>query len=160
MPVDMFLKIEGIKGESQDAKHRDEIEIISFNFSEANSESLSSASGGNAGKVVMQDFKFVAPVSKASPLIFVAVASGQHYPEAILTARRVGGEQLEFLKWTLGDVFFSSFEESGESSEARPLDSFSLNFAKLEMEYKTQNPDGSVGDTVRRGWDLKQGKAF
>lgn len=161
MPVDMFLKIEGIKGESQDAKHRDEIEIVSYSFSEANSDSLSSESGGNAGKVVMQDFKFVAPVSKASPLIFVAVALGQHYPEAILTVRKVGGDQLDFLKWTLGDVFFSSYDESsGEGAEALPMDSFSLNFAKIEIEYKPQNPDGSLGEAVRRGWDLKQAKPF
>ena len=112
--ADHFLKIEGIKGESQDDKHRDEIEIHSWSFEEANSESLSSDSGGNAGKVVMQDFKFVAPISRASPLIFFAVASGQHYPDAILTVRKSGGDQADFLKWTLSEIFFSSFGEAGQ----------------------------------------------
>jgi type VI secretion system secreted protein Hcp len=158
--ADNFLKIEEIKGESQDDKHRDEIEIHSWSFDEANSESLSSESGGNAGKVVMQDFKFVAPVSKASPLIFFAVASGQHFPEAILTVRKSGGDQVDFLKWTLSDIFFSSWGEARQDDGTRPLDSFSINFAKIEMEYKVQNPDGSLGAAVRRGWDVKQAKAF
>lgn len=155
---DYFLKIEDIKGESNDAKHRDEIEILSWSFAEANSTSLSSESGGTAGKVVMQDFQFVAPISKASPLIFVAVAAGEHFPEAILTGRKSGGDQVEFLKWTLSDVLFSSYKEAGENDDALPLDSFSINFAKIEFEYKVQNADGSIGETVRRGWDLKSSK--
>ena len=155
---DYFLKIDGIKGESKDAKHPDEIEILSWSFGEANSETLSSESGGNAGKVVMQDFQFVAPISRASPLIFVAVAAGEHFPEAILTGRKSGAEEFEFLKWTLSDVFFSSYKEAGENDDALPLDSFSINFAKIEHEYKLQKEDGSLGETVRRGWDLKSSK--
>ena len=65
--VDYFLKIEGIDGESADAKHKGDIQLESFSWGETNSGSHSSGGGGGAGKVSMQDFHFVMTANKASP---------------------------------------------------------------------------------------------
>ena len=91
--VDYFLKIEGIPGESQDAKHKDEIQVLSFSFGESQSGTMAFGGGGGAGKVQMQDFHFMMNVNKASPKLFLACACGEHIPSAILTARKAGKEQ-------------------------------------------------------------------
>src|SRR5712691_1971915 len=98
--VDYFLKIDGIEGESQDSKHKGEIDLESFSWGETQSGTHAAGGGGGAGKVSMQDFHFVMRVNKASPKLLQACAGGQHIPKAILTCRKAGKDQQEFLKIT------------------------------------------------------------
>jgi len=160
MAVDMFLKITGIPGESKDSKHKDEIEIFSFSWALNQSGSLGSGGGGGAGKADFQDFSFAMPVSKASPKLFLACASGKHVPEATLTVRKAGGQQVEFLVYKLGDCIVSTYQEGGESSGVVPNDAFSLNFAKIEISYKEQDLKGGVGAETKAGWDVKLNKSI
>lgn len=156
--VDYFLKIDGIEGESTDAKHRGEIEILSFSWGVSQTGSFAGGGGGGgAGKASFQDLSFVTTTSKASPKLFLASASGQHIKEATLTLTKVAdkkGEQQEYLKIKLTDVLVSSYSQGG-STGGVPTDSFSLNFAKIEVEYRPTNPDGSLDAPVRAGWDVK-----
>jgi type VI secretion system secreted protein Hcp len=156
---DYLLKLEGIKGESTDAKHKDEIEIESFSWGATNPGTFSSAGGGGAGKVNFQDLHFTARVSVASPNLMVACATGQHIKSAILTVRKQGKEQQEFYIVKLSDTLVSSYQSGGsEGSNALPVDQFSINFAKVEFEYKSQKADGTLGAPVKGGYDLKQNK--
>jgi type VI secretion system secreted protein Hcp len=154
MAVDMFLKIDGISGESLDNKHKGEIDISSFSFG-ATQVSNARASGAGAGKVSFQDIHISSPVNVASPKLFQACATGQHFKKAVLTCRKAGGDQgIEFLKLTLTDLLVSSFSngsnplDSGFSSlageDAFPTDQFSLSFAKIELDYTSQRLPGTV----------------
>jgi type VI secretion system secreted protein Hcp len=161
MAIDYFLKIEGVSGESLDAKHKGEIEVESWSWGEANPvQPGGSGSGSGAGKVQMQDFNFTARVSKASPNLMLACASGQHFKSAVLTARKAGKSQQEFLTFSLSDVLVSTYQIGGAGGEVVPGDSVSLNFAKIQVEYKPQNPDGSLGASIKAGWDVKHNKQF
>ena len=155
-----FLKIEGVEGESPDAKHKGEIDVDSWSWGESQSGSSGSGGGGGAGKVAMQDFHFVTKVSKASPKLFLACASGQHLSKALLTCRKAGKDQQEFLQVTLTDVQVSSFTTGGtREGGLLPTDQFSLNFAKIEYQFREQKPDGSLGASIKAGWDLKTNKS-
>jgi type VI secretion system secreted protein Hcp len=154
---DYLLKIDGIKGESTDSKHKDEIEIESFSWGATQSGSFQSGGGGGAGKVAFQDFHFTTRVNVASPNLMVACASGQHIKLATLTVRKAGKDQQEYYIIKLSDNLVSSYQSGGsEGSNALPVDQFSLNFAKIEFEYKSQKPDGTLGPGVKGGWDLKK----
>jgi type VI secretion system secreted protein Hcp len=115
-------------------------------------------SGGGAGKVSMQDFSFSMRNGKASPNIMLACASGKHIKSAVLTCRKAGGEQEEYLTFTLSDCLISSFQTGGSGGGDVPIESVSLNFAKVEMQYKPQDAAGSLGSLVKTGWDLKTNK--
>ena len=156
MAVDMFLKIDGIPGGSTDAKHRNEIDIESFSWGASNPGSAAHGGGGGAGKVSMQDFHFTTRVSRASPQLFLACASGEHIKEALLTVRKAGGEQADFLKVTMSDLLVSSWKQEGnESADADVAqDQVSLNFSKIRMEYRMQDAKGTLGDWVGAGWDV------
>jgi type VI secretion system secreted protein Hcp len=157
MAADMFLKLDGIDGESTDAKHKGEIEIESFSWGATNSGSAAHGGGAGAGKVAMQDFSFTTRVSKASPTLFLACASGEHIKTAQLTARKAGKEQQDFLKITMSDVLVSGYKEEGTSEGgAVPLDSVSLNFAAIQVEYRPQRPDGSLDAPTTAGWDVSR----
>jgi type VI secretion system secreted protein Hcp len=105
--VDYFLKIDGIPGESGDDKHKAEIELESFSWGESQSGTAGHGGGAGAGKVVAQDLSIVKKVDKASPVLMIGCATGTHYKSAILTARKAGGGQLDYLKITLEDVLIS-----------------------------------------------------
>jgi type VI secretion system secreted protein Hcp len=152
MAVDYFLKIDGIDGEATDAKFKNAIDVLSFSWGASNAHS-GFGGGVGAGKVNMQDFSFTMPYSKASPALMQACATGQHIKSAVLTARKAGKEQQEYLKMTFTEVFVSSYQ-IGASSEI-PMDSISLNFSKVEVAYSQQGVDGKVSTPIKVGYDLK-----
>ena len=133
--VDYFLKLDGIEGESADAKHKNEIDVESWSIGASQGGTMAYGGGGGAGKVQMQDFNFSMKVNKASPKLFLACATGEHIKSAILTSRKAGKEQQEFLKITMSDVLVSSIQQGGQgSSDVIPMEQISLNFAKIEYE--------------------------
>ena len=155
---DSFLKIDGIEGESQDHKHKNEIDITSFSWGASNGGTFSTGGGGGAGKVNMQDFHFTMPINKASVKLMLACAGGDHIKSAILTCRKAGKDQQEFYKVTFHDLLVSSYQSGGGHGETLPVDSISLNFAKVEKEYKEQKADGTLGGAIKAGWDMKLNK--
>jgi type VI secretion system secreted protein Hcp len=156
--VDYFLKVDGIQGESKADKHKNEIDIESFSWGATQSGTFAVGGGGGAGKVSMQDFHFTMPVNKASPALFLSCATGDHIKNATLTCRKAGKEQQEFMKVTMSDVLVSSFQTGGHDSGPVPMDQISLNFAKIEVEYKEQDATGKLTGSVKKWFDLKSVK--
>ena len=156
MAVDYFLKVGDIEGESTDKEFKHNIDIESFSWGVSNPGSAPGGGGGGAGKASFQDFSFVTKVAKASPELLLASASGKHIDKAVLTGRRAGERQFTFLKVTLTDVLVSSYQEAGGEADV-PIDSFSLNFSKIEVEYLSQ---GGKAEQIssKAGWDLKANK--
>ena len=105
----------------------------------------------------MQDFHFVTTTSKASPKLLLACASGQHLKHATLVARKAGEDQQEFLVYKFTDVLVSSYQTAGVD-DVVPTDQVSLNFARIDVEYRPQRPDGSLDAPVKASWDLKANK--
>ena len=159
MAADYFLNIDGIKGESPDAKHKDEIQLDSWSWGETNAGSSSAGGGGGSGKVAMQDFHFTMATNKASPALFLNCANGAHIKKAQLTCRKAGGEQQEYLKVYFEDLLISSYQTGGaHANKEGTVDQISFNFATIKFEYAPQKADGSLGSPVIFGYDIKQNK--
>jgi type VI secretion system secreted protein Hcp len=152
MATDYFLQISGIPGESVDSKHKDWIDVLSWSWGETHPAGPPSGSGAGAGKVTFQDFAFATRVSKASPALFLACASGQHFKEAKLVGRRAAskGQQQEFLTWTFSDVLVSSYQTGAGGGEDVPVDTVSLNAGRVQVTYSAVTPP------VSAGWDSKK----
>jgi len=154
---DIFAKIGDIKGESLDSKHKDEIEILSWSWGVSRSGALSSGGGGGAGKASFHDLSFTHKIDKASPLLLKACASGQHLKEATITRRKAGKGQQEFLVIKMNDVLVTSVADSDDSGGPQ-LESVSLAFAKVDLEYRPQKADGSLDAGLHFKYDLKASK--
>ena len=156
MASDIFAKIGDIKGESTDSKHKGEIDILSFSWGVTNSGTIGGG-GGGAGKATFQDLSFTHSIDKASPLLLKACATGAHIKEATITQRKAGKGQQEYLIIKMNDIIITgvslSSSESGGSSE-----NISMAFAKVDLEYKPQNPDGSLGAGIHFKFDIKANK--
>ena len=115
-----------------------------------------SGGGGGAGKASFHDLTFTHVLDRASPLLMKACATGQHLKEATLTEREAGKGQHEFLIVKMNDVLITSVSLGGASEP--PSDNVTLQFAKIELEYKMQKPDGTPGDSVFFKYDIKANK--
>ena len=159
--TDFFLKLDGIKGESQDSKYKDQIEISSFSWGETNSSSFAEApsAGGGQGRVTFQDLHLTKMVDKSSPDLAMHCATGKHIKQADLVCRKQGGDQAEYYKVKLSDCLISSYQSGGSGGDGLiPMDQFSINFAAIEYHYGPQDKTGKVGNWVRTGYDLKANK--
>ena len=157
MASDIFAKIGDIKGESLDDKHKDEIEVLSFSWGVTNAGGVSSGGGGGAGKATFQDLSIVHNLDKASPLLLKACATGTHLKEATITHRKAGKGQQEFLIVKMNDIIITGVTHGGASGQ--PVsENVTLAFAKVDLEYKPQKPDGSLDAGIHFKYDLKANK--
>lgn len=159
MAADIFLKIEGINGESKDDKHKNEIEVLAWSWAESQSGSAAHGSGMGSGKVEMHDITFTKYVDKATPKLIEKCAKGEHIPKADMVMRKAGGEQKEYLKIHLDDVLISSYSTSGSGGGESPTENISLNFGKITVEYFEQDNKGTMTSAGKAGWDVKANKA-
>jgi type VI secretion system secreted protein Hcp len=158
MAFDAFLKIDGIKGESVDKTHKDEIVIESFSWGVANSGAGYAGSAGRAtGKSSPSDFSIVKKIDKASPDLFAACASGKHTKDMLVTLRKAGGTPLEYLTYKFSDVMVSSYQAGGSSGGDLPVESISFNYAKVEIKYTPQDSKGAGMSPVGTGFDFSLG---
>ncbi|HSE81505.1 MAG TPA: type VI secretion system tube protein Hcp [Gaiellaceae bacterium] len=155
--ADYFLKVDGIPGESVDAKHKDEIDVLAFSWGVSQAGGTSSGGGGASGKAAFDDLLVVARMSKASPLLWLACASGTHIKTAVLTCRRRGKSAHEFLAITLSDAVVTSYELDS-SDDGLPLDQIAFSPAKVETRYTPADKTGKTQPPISAGWDLKANK--
>jgi type VI secretion system secreted protein Hcp len=154
---DIFAKLGDIKGESPDDKHKDEIEVLSWSWGVTNTAAAVKGGGAGAGKPSFHDLSFTHKIDKASPLLLKACATGVHLKEATITHRKAGKGQQEYLVIKMNDVIVTSVQD-GESSGADGMENVSLNFAKIDLEYRPQKADGSLEAGLHFKYDLKANK--
>ena len=152
-----FVQIDGIKGESTDSKLGDAIDISSFSFGVTNSGSAHVGSGAGAGRASFSSFKFNKLYDVSSPALFAATASGKHIDDATFSFRRAGENSATFLTVKLTDVLVSGYQQGG-TKEPPLLEAVSLDASKVEIEYRPQQADGSLGTPVRASYDLETNK--
>ena len=153
MAVDVFLKIGDVKGESKDSKHTGEIDVLSWSWGLA--QSGSGLGGGHgAGKANFQDLNFMHAFDKASPVLMKACAMGDHFNDATLVSRKAGKGQQEYLIVKMKEVFITSVQPSGSSEH--PMESVSISFGHVDLEYKPQKEDGSLDAGVHFIYDIKK----
>jgi type VI secretion system secreted protein Hcp len=151
---DIFAKIGDIKGESLDDKHKDEIEVLSWSWGVTNAGSKSGGGGGGEGKASFHDLSFTHNIDKASPVLLKGCATGQHLKEATITHRKAGRGNQEFLIVKMHDVIITGVS-NGDSSEGSHVESVSLAFAKVDLEYRPQKADGSLDAGIHFKYDIK-----
>lgn len=154
MAVDMFLKVEGADGESQDDSHAGEIDILAYSFGASNSGTAHIGGGAGAGKVSVQDLSVTKYVDKSTPNLILFCANGKHVPECLLTVRKSGESPLEYIKLTLTDCLITAVSAGGSQGEDRLTENVTINFAEFKYEYTPQKPDGSGDAPVTIGWNV------
>jgi type VI secretion system secreted protein Hcp len=156
MAADIFAKLGDIKGESPDAKHKDEIEVLSYSWGVTNAGSMGHGGGGGDGRATFHELSFVHYVDKASPVLMQTCATGTHLAEATITARKAGSkDQLDYLIVKMNDVIITGVSHGG-SGDGGHSENVSLAFAKVAVEYKPQKSDGSLDAGIHFKYNIKE----
>lgn len=158
MAVDMFIKMEGIKGESKDDTYKGEIDVLAWSWGMSQSGTFHQGGGGGAGKVSVQDLSFVKYLDKSSSPLMLHCCNGKHIPSAELIVRKAGENPLEYLKIKMSKVLVTSISTGGSGGEDTLTENVTLNFAKVEVAYKEQTDKGGGGGEVKMGWDMEANK--
>lgn len=154
MAVDMFLKIDDVKGESADDKHKDMIDVLAWSWGMSQSGTTHMGGGGGAGKVSVQDISLTKYVDKSSPILMMSACNGKHYKQALLTVRKAGEKPLEYIKITMKEVLVSNISTGGSGGQDRLTENVTLNFAEYKIEYTPQKEDGSGDAVVESAWNI------
>ncbi|MGH2834690.1 MAG: Hcp family type VI secretion system effector [Solirubrobacteraceae bacterium] len=134
-----FIKLDGIKGESTDSKHKGDIEISSFQWGVGRGVAATSG-GAGAGKTMIQSFSITKVLDKSSPLLLSAAASGKHIKDAeLLFSRKAGGKQQDYLYIKMSDVLISSVQD-GTAPNGRTQEKVNFVFQKAQEVFV--NGDG------------------
>jgi len=156
MAIDTHIKFDGVEGESTDSAHKGEIDVLSWSWGVSNA-GAGSGGGSGTGRATPGDLQFTHVYDKASPVLAKKCAQGRHFPTVVLTNRKSGEGQKDFLRITMKEVFIASVGPSGGSG-GDILESVSMRYGHIEFSYKPQTPSGGLGGEVKFGWNVKTSK--
>jgi len=154
MAVDMFLKLEGIKGEAQDGKYSDEIDILAWSWGMSQSGTTHMGSGSGAGKVSVQDISITKYIDKSSATLIQHVCTGKHIPKGQLIVRKAGDKPLDYVTIDITDIIVTSVSTGGSGGEDRLTENVTLNFREFKHKYTVQTKEGGAGASVDFGFDI------
>ncbi|WP_456310530.1 Hcp family type VI secretion system effector [Serratia proteamaculans] len=160
MAQDVFIKFNGIDGESQDVMHKGEVEVLSWNWAVSQTSNMHTGSGGGAGKSTVHDLMFEHYIDKSSPNLLQYCLAGKHIPEAVLTVRKAGGSPLDYLKITLQELIITRVQPVGYYRMRSPREKIALSFTRVRFDYITQSSQGNAMGTVSVGYDIKANVAI
>ena len=154
MSTDTHIKFPGVDGESQHKDHKGEIEVLSWHWGVTNA-AAPFGGGSGQGKGDPHHLSFDHRYDKASPLLAKKCADGTHFDSVVITARKSGEGQKDFLKITMKEVFINSVTHGGGSG-GDINESVALTYGDIEYEYKPQDDKGALGGSVKFGWAVKK----
>lgn len=159
MGVAMFMKVDGVTGESEDSQHKGWTDIQSISWGASQPGAMASGSGGNAGRASFNDLIVVAYMDKGSAAILKNCVTGKHLPSVQISACKTGGTQIEFMSITLQEVLVTSAQitgvDPGDAAD-RLLMNYNFQAAKVKKQYWQQNDNGGKGAEVSVGWNIKE----
>ena len=153
---DAFIKIGDLKGESQDSKHQDWIDVLSWNWGMSNTGSGQRGGGSGTGKGDVQDFHFTKTVDTSSTYLGQRLMRGDHFPKATFELRKAGGEStpLVYYKVEFETVFISGMSFGGGGEGGAFSESITFNFKKFKATYTKQSSTGTADGQSTLGWDV------
>ena len=151
---DMAMDVDGI------TTSKSPIDVKSFSFGGTQSATIVSGGGGTgAGKVDFDSFHIQKLYDSASPKLLLDLASGKHIDDVTVSFVRAGKEQQEFLTYTFEDVLVKSYKQGG-GKEPPLLEDVGFDFGSVDVTFRPQNPDGSLGTPVHVSWDVRDNKSL
>lgn len=157
MAIDVYLQIDGIKGESQDSTHQGWIEISSAHWGVIQPRSSTASTGGGhtAERCEHRTLTLSKLSDLSSPVLMQHCSMGKTIPKAKLEMMRADGQgkPVRYYEVELENVMIASMEQL--VSEGCILsDSIGLRFSKVKWKYTQQKIGGGIGGNTSGGWDL------
>ena len=158
MAVEIFLKLDGIDGESEKKGAEKYIEIFSFSNGASNPSSVAFGTGSGAGKVDLSSLSLQKQLDSSSPKLFQNCCQGTHVAKGSMFVREAtGGDTTEiYYQYDMTEVFVDSISWGGAAGGGKPSESLSLSAKSLTITYWPQDSTGKLGTKIPFGWDVSK----
>ncbi|KMZ12652.1 putative protein ImpD [Candidatus Burkholderia humilis] len=156
MSVDMYMKVDGVSGESRDVNHKGWTDIESYTWGAKQPGSMATDGGGEIGKVSFDDLLVETYVDKATPALLKYCANGKHLAQVELSICKAGGTQVEYKRITLSDVLVVAVQQGATRGSEAVKISYRFQVAKVKQQYWEQTDQGGKGSESVLGWHVKE----
>lgn len=161
MAIDVYLQIDGIKGESTDDKHKDWIECLSVQFGVSQPRSATASTGGGhtAERCEHQDIALSKLADLSTPILLQTCSAGKTIPKAKFEFMRADGkgERIMYFQIELENVLIGAVSPT-VTEGAIMHENVGLKFSKIKWKYTQQKVSGGAGGNTAGGWDLAANK--
>jgi len=161
MAIDVYLQIDGIKGESMDDKHKDWIECTSVTWGVKQPRSATASTGGGhtAERCEHEEVVIDKLADLASPILLQTCSAGKTIPKAKLEFMRADGQgdRVKYFEIELENVLIGAIKPKVEEG-AIIQEKVGLKFSKIKWKYTQQKVTGGAGGNTSGGWDLASNK--
>ena len=161
MAIDVYLQIDGIKGESSDSTHVGWIEVTSAQWGvvQPKSATASTAGGHTAERCEHKSIALTKLVDLSSPILMQTCSAGRTIPKARLEFLRADGDgkRVKYYEVELHNVLIGSMDQVVHEGSGLH-DSFTLKFSKVKWMYTQQKISGGSGGNTAGGWDLSSNR--
>jgi type VI secretion system secreted protein Hcp len=158
--ADLYMQIDGLKGECTDSDHKDWIELLSYNhsISQPASATATSAGGGTTARCQHSDFSITKYIDLASQKLYEMCSSGKHIKSVNIEMMRASGDKrVKYMEVKMEQVVISHVAPAGGSEF--PSEAVSFNYGTIKWTYTQQKrADGSQGGNTTGGWSLVDNK--
>jgi len=154
--IDMFIKMDPIKGESTVTDHEEQIDILSYSFDVIKQVTSVGPTPPSFGKTSFM-FSFTHFLDAATPQLYTHVAEGRTIQEATLELCQPasGKKLLCYMEYKfLNPVLFPLVMTDGSASDVRPVEKVSLLFCEVEWKYTPFDSKGSPKSPIEGRFDL------
>jgi len=162
MAIDVYLQIDGIKGESQDDKHKDWIEVtgIHWGIHQPRSATASTGGGHTAERVEISEISFSKLADLSSPILAQTCAMGRTIPKAKVEFFRADGDgaRVKYFEIELENVLIGMVNPHLGGDDSYLSETINLKFSKIKWKYSQQRIGGGGGGNTAGGWDLAANK--
>jgi type VI secretion system secreted protein Hcp len=161
MAIDVYLYIDGIKGESNDDRHKDWIECksVSFGVEQPKSATASTGGGHTAERCEHRDIVLSKLADLASPILLQTCSAGRTIPKAKFEFMRADaqGERVKYFEIEIENVLIGAVSPAVEEGDILTED-VALKFSKVKWKYTQQKISGGAGGNTSGGWDLSSNR--
>ncbi len=159
MPVEIFLSLDDVKGESKKSGFEGKIDLNSYGWAATQSATRQHGTGGGSGQATVHDISITKYMDSATPVMFEKLLKGKHFDKATITVRKVGGgKPLDYLVIDMEEIIISSYSTgTGIGGDDRITESMSLNFARFKMTYTLQDVGGGGQSKIPVSYDIAVG---
>lgn len=161
MAIDVYLQIDGIKGESADGTHKDWIECKSVEWQVLQPKSATASTGGGhtAERTEHKDIVISKLADLATPVLLQTCSSGKTIPKAKFEFMRAdgNGDRVKYFEIEIENVLISSVSPSVEPGNIL-VEDVSIKYSKVKWKYTQQKVGGGTGGNTSGGWDLSANK--
>src|SRR5262245_8719699 len=146
--ADIFLKLEGIPGDSTNEAHKDEIEVLSFSLGFSNDAQLGSRNAAECG-----DLTLTKTIDRSSPRLLAAVMLGRQISKGALSFTASAGEQLtDYYVLNLTEVRVKGLRQADANGGTRVSEQVTLSARVYEFVLRSQQANGTFVEQ-KFNWD-------